>query len=143
VRIARGLLVWPSVQRRSFASSWSTFGRLLACTAVALSAILTHSDRATADGDKPLTHLEVVSVMSQRRGPIRKKCYEESPVKADASMRIDFVVAPTGIVTDVVARDVAGPEPIVSCVTAEMKKIIFPSSGSGGRFRWPFIFKGP
>lgn len=98
---------------------------------------------ADADADKPLSHAEVVSVMSSRRGPIRKKCYEDSAAKADSSMRVDFTVAPTGLVTDVVAREVTGPSAIVACVTAEVRKTIFPSSGSGGRFRWPFIFKGP
>lgn len=108
----------------------------------ALGALLV-SAPAGADADKPLTPVEVVSVMSSRRGPIRKKCYEENTPKVDASMRVDFVVAPNGIVTDVVARDVTGPSAVVTCVTAEMKKTIFPASGSGGRFRWPFIFKGP
>jgi hypothetical protein len=137
VRVGRGLLVWRLVLGSS--SAW----RLVAVGIAAMICLTVDVDEAAADGDKPLTHVEVVSVMSLRRGPIRKKCYEESPVKAATAMRIDFVVAPNGVVTDVVARDVSGPESIVTCVTAEMHKTTFPSSGSGGRFRWPFIFKGP
>jgi hypothetical protein len=134
------MLLWARVQRTS-ASCWSVSGALgILAGAVILGGA---PGVALADADKPLSHVEVVSVMSMRRGPIRKKCYEDSATKADTSIRVDFVVAPNGIVTDVVPRDVVGPAAIVSCVTAEMKKTVFPSSGSGGRFRWPFIFKGP
>jgi hypothetical protein len=56
---------------------------------------------------------------------------------------IDFTIAPTGVVTDVAAHEVKGVDSIVTCVVAEVKRTIFPSSEGGGRFRWPFIFKGP
>ena len=96
-----------------------------------------------AAGGNALPASAVVSVMASRRGPIRKKCWEESPDKADGSMMIDFTIAANGIVTDLSAHETSGPESIVACVSVEVKKTIFPASGTGGRFRWPFIFKGP
>jgi hypothetical protein len=98
---------------------------------------------ASAVDAKPITPVEVVSVMASRRVPIRKKCYEESGEKAPTSVMIDFTIAPTGVVTDVAAHEVKGVDSIVQCVVAEVKRTIFPSSDNGGRFRWPFIFKGP
>jgi hypothetical protein len=92
---------------------------------------------------KVITPAEVVSVMASRRVPIRKKCYEESTEKAPTSVMIDFTIAPTGVVTDVAAHEVKGVDSIVQCVVAEVHRTVFPSSDAGGRFRWPFIFKGP
>ena len=92
---------------------------------------------------KAITPAEVVSVMASRRVPIRKKCYEESTEKAPTSVMIDFTIAPTGVVTDVAAHEVKGVDSIVQCVVAEVKRTVFPASDGGGRFRWPFIFKGP
>jgi len=85
----------------------------------------------------------VLSVMAHRRTAIRKLCYEDRADKADTSMKVDFMVASNGVVTDVSAKDAVGPASIVACVTAEVKKTVFPASEKGGRFRWPFIFKGP
>jgi hypothetical protein len=96
-----------------------------------------------AEGVKGLTPAEVVSVMASRRIPIRKKCYEESPEKAPTSVMIDFTIAPTGVVTDVATHEVKGVDSIVQCVAAEVRRTVFPASEGGGRFRWPFIFKGP
>lgn len=109
----------------------------------ACSLFLAIASTAVADEKKSLAPADVVSVMASRRGPIRKKCYEESSEKAETSVRIDFTVAPTGVVTDVAAHEASGPQSIVDCVGAEVKRTIFPASGTGGRFRWPFIFKGP
>ena len=100
------------------------------------------AQRASAGGDA-LQPSAVVSVMSSRRGPIRKKCWDESPDKTGASMKIDFTIAPSGVVTDLAAHETSGPASIVACVSAEVQKTVFPASGAGGRFRWPFIFKGP
>lgn len=96
-----------------------------------------------ASADESLTPKEVLSVMVKRRADIRKVCWEQSPNKADTSVKIDFAVGPTGVVTEVTPRDVSGPTSIVSCIAAEVKKSTFPASEKGGRFRWPFIFKGP
>ncbi len=96
-----------------------------------------------ADDEKPLAPADVVSVMSSRRFSIRKKCYESRADKADTSIRVDFSIAVNGVVTDAVAHEASGPQPIIDCVVAEVRKTVFPSSGKGGRFRWPFIFKGP
>lgn len=96
-----------------------------------------------ASGDENLTPKEVLAVMVKRRAEIRKLCWEQSPEKADTSVKIDFAVGPTGVVTEVSPRDVSGPPSIVSCIAAEVKKSTFPASEKGGRFRWPFIFKGP
>jgi hypothetical protein len=104
---------------------------------------------ALADGGgireegKGLPPSDVVRIMSSRRTQIRKLCYEQNPAKAEASMKIDFVVSMNGIVLEAKPRDASGPEAIASCVVAEVKKTIFPESGTGGRFVWPFIFKGP
>lgn len=98
---------------------------------------------AMADDSQSLSPNDVVSVMATRRVAIRKKCYEDSPEKADASMKIDFSIAPAGVVTDAIAREVTGPQSIADCVLAEVHRTTFPSSNNGGRFRWPFIFKGP
>lgn len=86
---------------------------------------------------------EVLAVMVRRRIEIRKICWDQSPEKADASVKIDFTISQNGIVTDATARDATGPASIATCVTAEVKKTVFPSSVKGGWFRWPFIFKGP
>jgi hypothetical protein len=98
---------------------------------------------AAATADESLTPKEVLAVMVKRRAEIRKVCWEQSPDKADTSVKIDFNVGPTGVVTDVSAKDATGPSSIVSCISAEVKKSTFPASEKGGRFRWPFIFKGP
>lgn len=93
--------------------------------------------------DENLAPKEVLSVMVKRRLEIRKLCWEDSKERADTSLRVDFTVAQNGIVTDVVGREVSGPPAITGCVLAEVKKTTFVSSEKGGRFRWPFIFKGP
>jgi hypothetical protein len=114
------------------------------CLAIpAVGAISTVAISAGADADKPLTPADVVSVMSARRVAIRKKCYEESPVKADAMIKVDFTIAPAGIVTDVSTKEASGPPSIIECVAAEVRRTVFPASSGGGRFRWPFLFKGP
>ena len=106
-----------------------------------LGAILLAPPGAVADEN--LTSKEVLAVMVKRRIEIRKICWEQSPEKADVSVKIDFGVGQTGTVTDVTPRDAVGPASIVSCIAAEVKKTTFPVSEKGGRFRWPFIFKGP
>lgn len=98
---------------------------------------------ATAAAEETIAPKEVLAVMTRRRLEIRKKCWEQSPERADVSVKIDFTIAQTGVVTDAVARDAVGPASIITCVTAEVKKTTFPMSEKGGRFRWPFIFKGP
>lgn len=114
--------------------------RRLAATVTVAFALLSG---ALAVADESLTPKEVLAVMVRRRLEIRKLCWEESKDRADTSVRIDFTVAQNGVVTDVAARDVVGPPTIVACVVAEVKKTTFPASEKGGRFRWPFIFKGP
>ncbi|MBI2392122.1 MAG: hypothetical protein HYV09_21200 [Deltaproteobacteria bacterium] len=96
-----------------------------------------------ATADESLTPKEVLAVMVKRRVEIRKLCWEDSKQKADASVRVDFVVAQTGVVTEATPREVSGPPSISECVVAEVKRTTFPTSEKGGRFRWPFIFKGP
>ena len=91
----------------------------------------------------PLTPAQVVSVMASRRVAIRKKCWDEAVQKQDTSLKVDFAVASNGIVTDATARQLKGSDAIASCVVAEVKRTVFPTSGDGGRFQWPFIFKGP
>jgi len=99
---------------------------------------------ALGEEGKGLPPADVVRIMASRRTQIRKACYEQHPAKAEASMKIDFTVAMNGQVLEARARDGAtGPEAIQSCVIAEVKRTIFPESGTGGRFTWPFIFKGP
>jgi hypothetical protein len=97
----------------------------------------------TAAADESIPPKEVLAVMTRRRIEIRKVCWEQSPEKADASVKIDFVIAKTGVVTDATARDPVGPASIIKCVAAEVKKTTFPASEKGGWFRWPFVFKGP
>jgi hypothetical protein len=96
-----------------------------------------------ASGDESLTPKEVLAMMVKRRADIRKICWEQSPEKADTSVKVDFAVAPTGVVTEATPRDAVGPPSIVACIAAEVKKTTFVASEKGGRFRWPFIFKGP
>ena len=98
---------------------------------------------AVCAADEGLTPKEVLAVMVKRRIEIRKVCWEQSPDKADTSVKVDFAVGPTGVVTEVTPRDIVGPPSIVSCIAAEVKRSTFPASEKGGRFRWPFIFKGP
>ncbi len=97
----------------------------------------------SALADENLTPKEVLAVMVKRRLEIRKRCWEDTKERADTSLRVDFTVAQAGVVTDVTPREVSGPSGVVACVTAEVKKTTFPASDKGGRFRWPFIFKGP
>lgn len=97
----------------------------------------------SADNGGSLTPAEVVSVMASRRVAIRKKCWDEAAQKQDTSLKVDFVVAPNGIVTDANARQLKGSDAIANCVVSEVKRTTFPSSSDGGRFQWPFIFKGP
>ncbi len=97
----------------------------------------------TAAADENLAPKDVLTVMSRRRIEIRKACWEDSKEKADVSVKVDFVVAQTGVVTDAKASDASGPASIVACIVAEVKKTTFLSSEKGGKFRWPFIFKGP
>lgn len=96
-----------------------------------------------AVADENLAPKEVLAVMAKRRLEIRKLCWEDSKERADASMKVDFAIAQNGVVTDAIARDVSGPASIAACVVAEVKKTTFVASEKGGRFRWPFIFKGP
>ena len=98
---------------------------------------------STALAEETIPPKEVLAVMVRRRIEIRKVCWEQSPEKADTSVKIDFTISQTGVVTDATARDASGPASIITCVTAEVKKTTFPMSEKGGRFRWPFIFKGP
>jgi hypothetical protein len=110
-----------------------------AASAVALTTMATG---VVADGGG-LPPSDVVRIMASRRTQIRKLCYEQSTQKAEASMKIDFYIAAAGMVTEARARDATGPTAIADCVVVEVKKTIFPESESGGRFQWPFIFKGP
>lgn len=109
--------------------------------ATALLVLVATSTAALADEN--LAPKEVLAVMVKRRIEIRKLCWEDSKERADASMKVDFGVAQNGVVTDAIARDVTGPASISACVVAEVKKTTFVASAKGGRFRWPFIFKGP
>ncbi len=93
--------------------------------------------------DESLMPKDVISVMVNKRLVIRKICYEERADKADTSVKVDFTVAATGVVTNVTPRDPSGPQPIIDCVLAEVKKTTFIASEKGGTFRWPFVFKGP
>lgn len=97
----------------------------------------------SAAADENLAPKDVLTVMSRRRGEIRKTCWEQSPEKADTAVKVDFTVAQTGVVTDAKAADASGPASIVACIVAEVKKTTFLASEKGGRFRWPFIYKGP
>ena len=98
---------------------------------------------AVSAADEGLAPKDVLTVMSRRRVEIRKTCWESSPERADTSLKVDFAVAQTGVVTDAKAADAVGPASIVACVVAEVKKTTFLASEKGGKFRWPFIFKGP
>jgi hypothetical protein len=111
--------------------------------AAALTIMIALAATAGASADESLTPKEVLSVMVKRRADIRKVCWEQSPEKADTAVKVDFAVSKTGVVTEVTPRDISGPPSIVSCIAAEVKKSTFPASEKGGRFRWPFIFKGP
>jgi hypothetical protein len=106
-------------------------------------AVLAYASAHGARADENLTSKEVLTVMVKRRVEIRQLCWEQSTSKADTSVKVDFGVSNTGIVVDATPRDAVGPPAIVSCIVAEVKKTTFPSSVKGGRFRWPFIFKGP
>ncbi len=114
---------------------------VLAVAAALLASTVVSSVAAPALAE--LAAKDVVSVMAQKRLHIRKVCYADRADKADTSVKVDFGVAPNGVVTDATARDATGPQAIVDCIVAEVKKTTFPASETGGRFRWPFIFKGP
>lgn len=107
---------------------------------LAVALVISAGSAAAEDSIAPK---EVLAVMSRRRAEIRKLCWEQSSEKADTSVKIDFTISQNGIVTDATARDAIGPASVVTCITAEVKKTVFPSSVKGGWFRWPFIFKGP
>ncbi|GAC1352434.1 MAG: hypothetical protein NVS3B20_17590 [Polyangiales bacterium] len=96
-----------------------------------------------SEGVRGLPMSEVVRVMAARRGQIRKQCYEESPVKADAAMRVEFTVGEGGTVTEAEAQNATGPQSITDCVIAAVKNTTFPHSDGVAHFHWPFIFKGP
>lgn len=98
---------------------------------------------SAAPADENLAPKDVLAVMVKRRLEIRKLCWEDTKDRPETSLRVDFTVAQNGVVTDAVAREVSGPPSIVACVVAEVKKTTFLASEKGGRFRWPFIFKGP
>jgi hypothetical protein len=115
---------------------------LVAPFACLLGAALGAMSAGAASADE-LGPKDVVSVMASRRAAIRQLCYENHAKKADTSLKVDFDIAPSGVVTDAVAREPSGPAEIVACVVAEVKKTTFPASAKGGHYRWPFIFKGP
>jgi hypothetical protein len=108
-----------------------------------LAVVLVVTASAQASADESLTPKDVLTVMVRRRAEIRKVCWEQSAAKADTAVKVDFQVAPTGVVTDVKPADASGPASIITCILAEVKKTTFIASEKGGHFRWPFIFKGP
>jgi hypothetical protein len=114
----------------------------LASRLVALAAVLTATlgGPRTADADW-LTPKEIARVMSGRAREIRHLCWEQASTHTPTSVRVDFIVAPSGKVTSAEAKDAAGDAKIVACVVAEVKRTEFPKTDGGGANHWPFVFK--
>jgi hypothetical protein len=87
---------------------------------------------------------DIRRVVSSARLPVQR-CYERALVKnpsLEGKLVVELVIGPSGAVTS--ARGEEFPDAaVVSCVTAELKKLQFPPPQGGGQVvvKYPFVFK--